>query len=384
MTATVTIGAKAATTSITNGRSWIRSAAAVVALILLVVVARRVIVPPFASLRHPQWLWLPVAVSAKVISFGAFTSLQRLTLARGGVVMPVLQSTSIALASNALSVTVPLAGTVSSAAFTAQQYAKRGACSALITWTFAVTALVSTAMFAVIVGAGGLVSGDSSVAIAGAATAGIGLVPTLVLFAALRTTARRAALARLVTSLLVMSKRVLRRRKDDAGVAARDTIEQLATFHVGRRLGSQVLAMSLLNWLAEIGCLAAAIEFVGQPVPWRSLVLVYAAAVGASTIGVTPAGIGVVETAIAAALTAAGLPGVTAVAAAIVYRAVSCWLVAAIGWVTLARLRSVDGARRQPGGDVQVLSRFRAQSRPRLLRSQVSITQGEIDVQHDH
>lgn len=168
--------------------------------------------------------------------------------------------------------------------------------------------------------------------------AAAGLVPLIALFAALRTGPTRTVIARVATRIMSFTQRFTHRPTGDPHVVARATIERFCAFRLDRSSGTTVLMYATVNWLADIGCLAAAIEFVGHPVPWRSLTLVYAAAIGAATIGFTPAGIGIVETAIAAALTASGLPGAVALSAAVAYRAISCWLVLAVGWLILARL----------------------------------------------
>jgi uncharacterized membrane protein YbhN (UPF0104 family) len=54
-----------------------------------------------------------------------------------------------------------------------------------------------------------------------------------------------------------------------------------------------------------------------------------------STLNLAPGGLGVVEIALGAALIAAGIPPGTAVAAALLYRAVKLGLVLAVGGVTL-------------------------------------------------
>jgi uncharacterized protein (TIRG00374 family) len=58
----------------------------------------------------------------------------------------------------------------------------------------------------------------------------------------------------------------------------------------------------------------------------------------AATLGLTPGGLGVVEAALAAALVAAGTTGHHALAAVLVYRLISFWLVMASGWVVMAAL----------------------------------------------
>ena len=53
----------------------------------------------------------------------------------------------------------------------------------------------------------------------------------------------------------------------------------------------------------------------------------------------TPGGIGAIEAAMAAGLTAAGLPGSIAVSAVLIYRTATFWIPIPIGWVSLTYLQ---------------------------------------------
>jgi hypothetical protein len=66
---------------------------------------------------------------------------------------------------------------------------------------------------------------------------------------------------------------------------------------------------------------------------------IYAAGIGAVAIGITPAGIGIVEAALAAAITTGGISSSQALPAVLVYRAISCRLVLAVGWFIFVRSR---------------------------------------------
>ena len=96
--------------------------------------------------------------------------------------------------------------------------------------------------------------------------------------------------------------------------------------------------LAALNWLADAACLAFAILAVGGDVPWEGLLLAWAAGTAVASLGLTPGGLGVVEAALSSALIATGLVGSTAIAAVLVYRIVSLWLVLAAGGLTLLGL----------------------------------------------
>ena len=56
----------------------------------------------------------------------------------------------------------------------------------------------------------------------------------------------------------------------------------------------------------------------------------------------TPGGLGAVEAALSAGLTAAGLAGTTAVSAVLLFRTLTFWLPVAVGWVALHNLQRRD------------------------------------------
>jgi uncharacterized protein (TIRG00374 family) len=101
---------------------------------------------------------------------------------------------------------------------------------------------------------------------------------------------------------------------------------------------AEVFGLAALNWAADCGALACAIRATGQPVPWHSLLLVYGAGAAVGSTGITPGGFALVELALTAALTAAGLHRSPALAAVLAYRLVNFWLILIGGWILMAYL----------------------------------------------
>ena len=101
---------------------------------------------------HPSWL-----VAAFVLEIGpmaSFARVQRITLKAGGIRIPVLEALRITYSSNAVSVTVPVAGSAAATAHTASEDSHRGADSGLIAWTLMITGVVSTIAFALLIALG--------------------------------------------------------------------------------------------------------------------------------------------------------------------------------------------------------------------------------------
>ena len=97
--------------------------------------------------------------------------------------------------------------------------------------------------------------------------------------------------------------------------------------------------LALANWLADAAVLAVSIRATGATVPWHDLLLVYGSGIAAQSLNITPGGLGVAEGSLSLALIATGLGASQALAAVLLYRLASFWLVALAGWLVVFRLR---------------------------------------------
>jgi putative heme transporter len=107
-----------------------------------------------------------------------------------------------------------------------------------------------------------------------------------------------------------------------------------------------VTGLALANWLTDAAVLAVSIHAAGAAVPWHVLLLVYGSGIGAQSLNITPGGLGVAEGTLALSLVATGLRASQALAAVLLYRLVSFWLVAFAGWLVFLWLRHHRPARR--------------------------------------
>ena len=92
---------------------------------------------------------------------------------------------------------------------------------------------------------------------------------------------------------------------------------------------------ALLLSLSYILCLAVCVAAFGQSVPIAGIAVVYLTGSAIGSILPTPGGIGGVEAALTAGLTAAGLPGAVAVSAVLLFRLLTFWLPVPFGWAAL-------------------------------------------------
>jgi len=128
-----------------------------------------------------------------------------------------------------------------------------------------------------------------------------------------------------------------------------------------------VTGLGLVNWLADAAVLVVSIRAAGGHVPWNDLLLVYGSGVAAQSLNITPGGLGVAEGTLSLTLVATGLRASQALAAVLLYRLTSFWLVALAGWLVLWFLR-----RRQRGRDATTLRDQPAAGTPGGYRSGLS------------
>ena len=95
---------------------------------------------------------------------------------------------------------------------------------------------------------------------------------------------------------------------------------------------------ALLLSLSYILCLAACVAAFGRSVPLASIAVVYLTGSAIGSILPTPGGLGGVEAALTAGLTAAGLPGAVAVSAVLLFRLLTFWLPVPFGWAAMSYL----------------------------------------------
>jgi glycosyltransferase 2 family protein len=95
----------------------------------------------------------------------------------------------------------------------------------------------------------------------------------------------------------------------------------------------------LLVTAAYICCLDVSVRAFGGSLPFVAVAVVYLTGSAIGSAVPTPGGIGAVEAALAAGLTAAGMHGAAAFSAVLLFRAVTFWLPVPVGWAALGYLQ---------------------------------------------
>jgi uncharacterized membrane protein YbhN (UPF0104 family) len=315
------------------------AAIAVAALAGAGVTRRAEMVASFALLGHLHWIWIPVVIILESASMAAFASMLRLLLAAGGARIGIRPMLATTFAANALSVSVPLAGPELATAFTFRRCTGQGADGPLAGWALLAGGVVSSAAAALVAVGGGLTSGN--ILVTGVAVPGgiLAVAALAALGAAARGPRLPGALEWLAAWTLRHGSALLRRPADDPRQIIRAWAERLGSLRLPPWGWITVTGLALANWLTDTAVLAVSIHAAGASVPWHVLLLVYGSGIAAQSLNITPGGLGVVEGTLALTLVAAGLRASHALAAVLLYRLASFWLVAAIGWLTFLWLR---------------------------------------------
>jgi uncharacterized protein (TIRG00374 family) len=285
--------------------------------------------------------WLVAAVLAEVASIAGLARQQRRLLSVHGGHFTLRSVLATTYGGNVISTSLPVVGAAAAAVFAFRRYTGLGAERTITGWALTMSGLFSSISFAAIAAVGALTSGETGTAVSGALGLVFVVVPASVIVLGIRRPWIRLGVEHgAVRAAAVLRRRIPRLAKrlhDDAIVRG---VEKVASFRLGVPGMAHVLALSLLNWLADAACLSAVLLALNAHMEWRSLLLVWAAGAGVSSLKLTPGGIGVVEAALTAALAGAGVAGPVALGSVLIYRAISLWFVAAVGGVTLLALRS--------------------------------------------
>ena len=322
-------------------RAVVPAAVAIVAVGLLTAAAQTSdVAGSLKVLARVRWTWLAAGVALEVISVAAFAAMFCHLLWAGRVRARRSEMLATVYAANAMSVSVPLAGPGLAAAYLFRRFSRFGAGAVGAGWTLLAGGVISATAWVVVLAVGGLASGRT-VALAIA-------VPALALAVAVAATIAvagryppvRRVLANFLTRALTQGARLLRWPATDPELALRAWVQRFGALRLPASDWALALGDSLLNWFTDAAVLAVGITAVGARVPWHDLLLVYAAGVGAQGLSLTPGGLGITEGAISLALVASGVHVRQAVAAAVLYRLISFWFNAALGWLILLFLRA--------------------------------------------
>jgi uncharacterized membrane protein YbhN (UPF0104 family) len=203
-----------------------------------------------------------------------------------------------------------------------RQFREGGADPGAATLALTLAGVVSAVTLATVVTAGAVLSGNPAASASGLLTA-VALLGTAAAVAVeLRTEKGRTRLLRLISFALRCSQRVIRRPKAQPQTLAQAVLASIQGMQLGASTLARVLLWGLINWWADVACLAFSLRAAGiTDLSFGKILLIWTAGAGAATLSPTPGGIGAVEVTMVAALVAAGVHGPHAITiVALLYR----------------------------------------------------------------
>jgi uncharacterized protein (TIRG00374 family) len=309
------------------------------AFVVLVLGKRAALTKAMGRIGHPQWFWITFGIALEMSSMTAVAMMQGRLLRIGGHQFGIRPMLATIFAGTALSVSVPVAGPELGAAFAFRRFKEQGADTSLAGWTLLVGGLASWFGAIVVLTTGGVLSGN--VVVTGV-TIGASLLAVsagLTIWFGAGRTRLRFVVARSAAWVIHCGSRFLSSPVDYPATAVNRWIDGLRSLRPSKAEWGKVGGLGLANWLTDVGVLAMSILALGGTVPWRSLLLIYGLATLLGSLGVTPGGLGLVEGTLCLGLVSTGLPAALALAAVLLYRLVSFWLVMGIGLLVLLWLR---------------------------------------------
>lgn len=313
--------------------TWIRlvlAAAVIITCAVLAYANRELIAQGWLTLTAAENGWVLASLAAIVLAFFSMAEVMRLLFRAAGVRNATVTSTNaLALSSNAWSVSVP-GGVAFATALQVRRQLQWGASAVVVSW------------FVVFSGAMSFL-GLAALAVVSLFFIGRQPAPTMLIGTAIAVLALTALLwwfsrnttliERLGRWVLAGWNRLRHRPADTGAEALAARIHQLTEVRLTVAHLGLVFTWSLLNWVADVLCLYAAVRAIGEDgISLTGVLLAFVTGKVAGFIQATPGGVGPVEAVLTGTLVAGGMVGSDAFAAVLLYRIVSFILPAAIGW----------------------------------------------------
>jgi uncharacterized protein (TIRG00374 family) len=272
---------------------------------------------------HLDWVWVLAASLSEVLSMLALALLYRALMQASGARVTVTSILAAILTANAISTAVPVIGAGMGSRQAYRQFREAGADPGAASLALTLAGVVSTVTLATVVTTAAVLSGNPTASAGGLAAAVALLAVAIAVAVELRSEQGQARLIRLTAFVLRCSQRLVHRPKGSAQALAQKVLTSVQRIRLRPVDLTEVALWGLVNWWADVGCLAFSTRSAGITLSVGKILLVWTAGAGAASLSPTPAGIGAVEIAMVVALAGAGVRGSYAITAVLVYRAIS-------------------------------------------------------------
>jgi putative heme transporter len=273
--------------------------------------------------RHLDWIWVLAASLSELLSMYGLALLYRALMRASGARVAVTSILAASLTANAISTAVPVIGAGMGSRHAYRQFREAGADPGAASLALTLAGVVSTVTLATVITTAAVLSGNPTASASGLATAVVLLAVAVAVAVELRSENGRERLRRLTAFILRRSQRLIHHPKGDAGALAQKVLTSIQRLRLPPVALAELVLSGLVNWWADVGCLAFAMRSAGITLSIGKILIVWTAGAGAASLSPTPAGIGAVEIAMVAAMAGAGARGSYAITAVLVYRAIS-------------------------------------------------------------
>jgi uncharacterized protein (TIRG00374 family) len=276
--------------------------------------------------------WVAAAVGAESLSLLAFAWLQHRVLRLSGAPAAMAGLFLLALANDAISLTVPGEPAVSSA-YRYRYYRRRGASGASSGWTIFTMIIAQAIGMALLLLLSVVVALAASTSDVGAGLTVLGLM--IVIFAG-AVLVRRDLVLRLAAAAIRVLQRFTGYPGGRVGARIEATLTRMREIPLSKPATAGVVAIAISVWCGDFLCLICSFRAVHAAIPWHGVLLAYGVAQVVGSFPVVPGGLGIVEGSLAVILVFYGAGRVPAVSATLAFRAVNFWLAIIIGWLSVA------------------------------------------------
>jgi uncharacterized protein (TIRG00374 family) len=298
-----------------------------IVVLLLLFGKRNELRPAWHQLSHANLGWVAIAIAAEALSLLTFAALQHLVLRLSGAHIRLAPLALLSLANDAVANTIPGEPAVSSA-YRYRFYRRHGTSSASAGWTI-FTILVAQAIgMSLLLLLGVLVALISD----GARYAGASIAGIIMAAAAFAVLIRRDLILRCAEAMARFARRFGR---GNLAERIQATLVRMREIPLGTGSAIGVGGIATAVWFGDFLCLVCSFSAIHAAVPWDGVLLAYGVAQVVGTLPIVPGGIGIIEGSLAIILTGYGASRPAALAAAVIYRVISFWLVVAAGWISV-------------------------------------------------
>lgn len=308
---------------------WVVSAVLLAAAVALAADRRHDLVRALHQIEVVRPVPLALAALLQALSLMCLAALQRRLLRMGGARLGLGPAGAMVVAANSVAGSLP-GGAAFAVAWLYGQLRRRRVPPVLAGSVLAVAGLLSAVALFVLLVAGVLASGAAGPA--GLRTAVLSLTAVVAVALAAGAALLRVPLLRRRVRRLWRRIGVRSRRMWEIEDALSRLVRQVRTTRPGARPWLAPFALALGNWVLDAACLVACAWGLGITVPWRGVLVAYALTQMSGALRLTPGGLGVVETSLAALLVFYGLPADRAIALTLLYRIVGYWALQPVGW----------------------------------------------------